>query len=100
MLINRIRAENVLKYSLLEIDGSSEQGLIAVIGDNESGKSSIGEEPMIRGVDETAAALKEVIGFGYTELVEPFYLAQREITTPHPRSFAVKALAGVDALEN
>jgi len=163
MIINRIRAENVLKYVRLELDDLPERGLIAVIGHNESGKSSIGEsicfalfgrtfsldqddldkvirwgesrcsirldfttpdgqgyqiarfldalghhsasisrigeEPMVRGLEETATALKEIIGFGYTELIESFYLAQREITTPNPHSFAVKVMAGVDALE-
>lgn len=163
MIINRIRAENLLKYVRLELDDLPERGLIAVIGHNESGKSSIGEsicfalfgrtfslelddldkvirwgesrcsvrldfttpdgqgyqiarfldargnhsasisrigeEPMVRGLEETAAALKEIIGFGYTELIESFYLAQREITTPNPHSAAVKVMAGVDALE-
>lgn len=42
MIINRIRAENVLKYAELSID-LSPRGLIAISGQNESGKSSIGE---------------------------------------------------------
>ena len=163
MIINSLWAENVLKYVTLKLDEVPEQGLIAVIGDNESGKSSIGEsvcfalfgrtfslepgdldkvirwgesrcsikldfttpngqryqinrfldelgnhgasisrageEPMVRGVDEVQTRLKDLIGFGYTEFIESFYLAQREITTPHPHSYAVKAMAGVDALE-
>jgi DNA repair exonuclease SbcCD ATPase subunit len=163
MIINRLKAENVLKYARLELDPVPAAGLIAIIGDNESGKSSIGEsicfalfgrtfslntgdldkvirwgesrcsirldfttpdnqryqvarfldelgnhsasisrvgeEPLVRGVEETAAILKELIGFGYTEFIESFYLAQREITTPHPHSFAVRAMAGVDILE-
>ncbi len=163
MIINSVRAENVLKYSLLDLSDVPARGLIAVIGDNESGKSSIGESicfalfgrtfslgpeeldkvirwgesrcsikldfttpdgqryqvarfldelgnhgasisrageaPMIRGIDEVESALKDIIGFGYAEFVESFYLAQREITTPHPHSFAVKAMAGVDVLE-
>jgi len=163
MIINSLWAENVLKYSTLKLDDIPERGLIAVVGDNESGKSSIGEsvcfalfgrtfslaredldkvirwgetrcsikldfttpngkryqvarfldelgthgasislpgaEPTVRGVDEVQTRLKDIIGFGYTEFIESFYLAQREITTPHPHSFAVKAMAGVDALE-
>ncbi|MEA3277158.1 MAG: AAA family ATPase [Pseudomonadota bacterium] len=163
MIINSVRAENVLKYSTLDLADIPEKGLIAVIGDNESGKSSIGEsicfalfgrtfsleprdldkvirwgesrcsikldfttpngqryqvarfldelgnhgasisrageEPVVRGVAEVEASLKDLIGFGYKEFIESFYLAQREITTPHPHSFAVKAMAGVDALE-
>ena len=42
MIINRIRAQNVLKYAELSID-LAERGLIAISGRNESGKSSIGE---------------------------------------------------------
>ena len=41
MIINRIRAQNVLKYAELSID-LAEEGLIAISGQNESGKSSIG----------------------------------------------------------
>ena len=163
MIINSIRAENVLKYSVLEIEDIPSAGLIAVTGDNESGKSSIGEsicfalfgrtfslgpeeldkvirwgesrcsirlefttpdglryqiarfldekgnhgasisftgdEPMVRGLEEVEKRLKTIIGFGYTEFIESFYLAQREISTPNPHSFAVKAMAGVDAME-
>lgn len=163
MIITGIRAENVLKYAVLDLPDIPRQGLIAVIGDNESGKSSIGESicfalfgrtfslgpkeldkvirwgesrcsirldfatpdgsqyqvarfldelgnhgaslsrlgeaPMVRGVAEVESALRRVIGFGYDELIESFYLAQREITTPHPHSHAVKVMAGVDALE-
>lgn len=163
MIINSLRADNVLKYSSLRLDDIPARGLIAVVGDNESGKSSIGEcvcfalfgrtfslgldeldkvirwgesrcsiklefttpnglryqvarffdelgshgasisrvgeEPMVRGVEEVEAHLKDIIGFGYAEFIESFYLAQREITTPHPHSFAVKAMAGIDALE-
>jgi DNA repair exonuclease SbcCD ATPase subunit len=163
MIITGIRAENVLKYAVLDLPEIPRQGLIAVIGDNESGKSSIGESicfalfgrtfslgpkdldkvirwgesrcsirldfatpdggqyqiarfldelgnhgasisrlgeaPMVRGVAEVESALRHIIGFGYDELIESFYLAQREITTPHPHSHAVKVMAGVDALE-
>jgi len=163
MIITAIRAENVLKYAVLDLPDIPRKGLIAVIGDNESGKSSIGEgicfalfgrtfslgpkeldkvirwgesrcsirldfvtpdgshyqiarfldelgnhgasisrvgeAPMVRGVAEVEATLRNLIGFGYDELIESFYLAQREITTPHPHSHAVKVMAGVDALE-
>jgi hypothetical protein len=163
MIIERVQAENVLKYARLDLDEIPTQGLIAVIGDNESGKSSIGEsicfalfgrtfslgpdelgkvirwgesrcaikldfrtpdgtryqvarfldelgnhgasisrpgeQPMVRGVEAVALRLRDLIGFGYTELIESFYLAQREISTPKPHSDAVKAMAGIDALE-
>jgi hypothetical protein len=43
MIINRIWAENVLKYSHLEVKDIPAQGLIAISGENEAGKSTIGE---------------------------------------------------------
>ncbi len=163
MIINSIRAQNILKYADLSID-LAEKGLIAISGANESGKSSIGETvcfalfgrtfsitpgeiekvvrwgenhcsvnlsfsvedkrynlsrfldrdgnhsaklsladapeaPIARGVKAVDDALFAVLGFAYEEFVESFYLAQREITTPHPHSQAVKIMAGVAPLE-
>lgn len=163
MIISKMRAENVLKYAKLSID-LAEQGLIAISGQNESGKSSIGEtvcfalfgrtfsvapediqkvvrwgenhcsvtlefsveddhyvlsrfldrdgnhsaklamaadpaEPVARGVQGVADALFGILGFEYEEFVESFYLAQREITTPHPHSQAVKIMAGVAPMQ-
>ena len=163
MIINKIRAQNVLKYRELSID-LAEHGLIAISGQNESGKSSIGEtvcfalfgrtfsiapdeigkvvhwgenhcavtlefsveqrryvlsrfldndgnhsakltladdpaEPLARGVQQVADTLFDILGFEFEEFVESFYLAQREITTPHPHSQAVKIMAGVAPLE-
>jgi hypothetical protein len=163
MIIERIQAENVLKYARLDLDQIPARGLIAVTGDNESGKSSIGEsvcfalfgrtfslgpdeldkvirwgesrcaikldfrtpdggryqvarfldelgshgasisrpgeQPLVRGVEAVTERLRDLIGFGYPEFIESFYLAQREISTPKPHSDAVKAMAGIDVLE-
>ncbi len=163
MIINKIRAKNVLKYAELTID-VAERGLIAISGHNESGKSSIGEtvcfalfgrtfsippeeiskvvrwgenhcavtlefsveeshyvlsrfldrdgnhsaklamaddpeSPVARGVRSVGDALFAILGFEYQEFVESFYLAQREITTPHPHSQAIKIMAGVAPFE-
>lgn len=57
------------------------------------------ENPIARGVTAVAEALFGVLGFEYDEFVESFYLAQREITTPHPHSHAVKIMAGIAPLE-
>jgi DNA repair exonuclease SbcCD ATPase subunit len=43
MIINNIRAENVLKYAHLELNHLPTEGLIAISGRNESGKSTVGE---------------------------------------------------------
>ena len=57
------------------------------------------ENPISRGVQAVADQLFAILGFEYEEFVESFYLAQREITTPHPHSRAVKLMAGVAPLE-
>jgi hypothetical protein len=54
--------------------------------------------PMVRGVDAVALRLRDRTGFGSTELIESFYLAPPEISTPKPHSDAVKAVAGIDAM--
>ena len=57
------------------------------------------DEPVARGVKGVSEALFGILGFEYEEFVESFYLAQREITTPHPHSQAVKIMAGMAPLE-
>jgi hypothetical protein len=167
MIIHRIHANNVLKYTSLRLDDLPERGLIAITGPNESGKSTIGETlcfalfgrtfsldyddlgkvihwgethcsveveftasdgdrytlerflddsgnhsariskvdqskdagPLARGIDKVADLVYELIGYEYEEFIESFYLAQREITTPHPHSYAVKTMAGLVTLE-
>ncbi|MCG7871130.1 MAG: AAA family ATPase [Candidatus Thiodiazotropha lotti] len=166
MIIHSVNASNVLKYSSLKLPEIPEQGLIAISGANESGKSSIGEtvcfalfgrtfslgpeeltkvirwgethceaqleftcgdgvryrlerflddtgnhsarlapaganddDQVVRGVEQVADRIYQLIGFEYEEFVESFYLAQREITTPHPHSYAVKTMAGLVTLE-
>jgi len=57
------------------------------------------EDPLARGVAPVGEKLVELLGFEYEQFVESFYLAQREITTPHPHSQAVKIMAGIEPLE-
>jgi DNA repair exonuclease SbcCD ATPase subunit len=52
-----------------------------------------------RGIEPVRNRLGTILGFGFGEFIESFYLAQREITTPHPHSAAVKKMAGIAALE-
>ncbi|MEJ2692550.1 MAG: AAA family ATPase, partial [Candidatus Thiodiazotropha sp.] len=167
MIINSVKASNVLKYDSLNLRNLPQQGLIAITGPNESGKSSIGEtvcfalfgrtfsldfddltkiirwdethcsveleftpgdgkryrlerflddtgnhsarlaladadpgeEPLARGIEQVADRVYQLIGYEYEEFIESFYLAQREITTPHPHSYAVKTMAGLVTLE-
>ncbi|MEN8178734.1 MAG: AAA family ATPase [Pseudomonadota bacterium] len=57
------------------------------------------DEPLARGVEKVADLVYDLIGYEYEEFIESFYLAQREITTPHPHSYAVKTMAGLVTLE-
>jgi exonuclease SbcC len=165
MILTDIIAENFLKYARLELRNLPAQGVIAIAGANESGKSSIGEvicfalfgrtfslgqddlqklirwgepacsvtvrfrvddqapyqitrmldrngnqgvrlsradaeeSPFARGQAEVEAALYDLLGYGYDEFIESYYLAQREIIAPQPHSQAVKSMAGLAPLE-
>lgn len=163
MIIKSLRAENVLKYTRLELAEIPANGIIAISGPNESGKSTIGEtlcfalfgrtfslagnemdkmirwgaahcnvacdflvgdrayrlnryldkegnhsarlsrdgeeEPFAKGVEAVEEAMFDLLGFEYDEFIESFYLAQREITKPHPHSYAVKIMAGLASVE-
>ncbi len=165
MIIVSVAAENVLKYSALELTDLPQEGTIAVSGQNESGKSSIGEticfalfgrtysfgpetpekiicwgqarctaelifavaegeqyqisrtldnsghhsarlchaddpeNPIASGVTAVGNAMLQLLGYDYDEFIESFYLAQREITTPHRNSQAVKTMAGLTTFE-
>jgi exonuclease SbcC len=164
VIIRGLQAENLLKYRILRLDELPERGVIAVSGENETGKSAIGEiicfalfgrtyalpakdlrklvrwgaiqggvgmkfsakdqelevirhlyrggeqsarlvpvgqpeEPVARGVDAVNEHLEQILGYDFDEYIDTFYLAQREITTPHPHSPSVKAMAGITPLE-
>lgn len=166
MIIKAISAKNFLKYGDLQLTGLPERGVIGVRGNNESGKSSIGElvsyalfgqtfanteeqsarliswgegegwvkvtftvgdgetyevsrvvdmdgnhgarldrpggdpeAPVARGCEAVTEAVAQLAGFGFDEFVETFYLAQREIISPHPQSAALKSIAGLAVLE-
>ena len=163
MIITRIQSENFLKYKVLDLNHLPEKGLITVSGQNESGKTSLGEtvcfalfgrtftleldDPvklirwgesrcsvsiafvtqdgeeyeltryldnegtygarlsrtkdgavLAKGIEHVADRLHPLIGFGYDEFIESFYLAQRELTTPHPHSHTIKVMAGIAPL--
>lgn len=164
MIIRSLWAENLLKYRTLRLDELPEQGVIGISGDNETGKSAIGEiicfalfgrtyslradelrklvrwgaiqgrvslrfrvkgqdleisrhldrggeqsarlvlsdqrqETLVRGLESVNERMEDLLGCDFGEYIETFYLAQREITTPHPHSPAVRAMAGVVPLE-
>jgi len=163
MIITSLHAENVLKYAHLDLDRLPDEGVIAVSGENESGKSTIGEtvcfalfgrtfslnsahigkiirwgeshcsvviafrqgnehyrlsrfldndgnhsaklehlsgaQSVSNGVQAVANTLNELLGYDFDGFINSFYLAQREITAPHPRSETVKIMAGIAPLE-
>lgn len=163
MIILRLEAERLHRYHHLRLADLPERGVIALSGDNESGKSAIGEiicfalfgrtfvlaedrigklvhwgagegavtlrfrvkgqvyevnrhlardgdqsarliqvdnpdQPLARaaGVNE---AMTRLLGFGFDDFVETFYLAQREIGSPQPHSPALRAMIGAAPLE-
>ena len=164
MVITRVAAENFLKFRQLEVNDLPTSGLIGVTGENESGKSSLGEticfalfgqtfstgpeepekllrwgetrcrvtmdfvggdrrsyrvsrtldengsqgaslalsEPpetlLAKGAEHVDAAIPGICGFGFSEFLESFYFAQRDLVHPQPRSEAVQAMAGVAPL--
>ncbi len=170
MIIHSIKAHNVLKYENLNLQDLPQEGVIAISGFNESGKSTIGEticfalfgrtfsideddldkiirwgesdcsvtirfsnqktdsasdeqyaitrmldcdgnhsaklykvyneeNPIARGIERVEEALFELTSVEFDEFIESFYLAQREITTPHPHSYALKTMAGIATME-
>jgi len=163
VIILRIEAERLHRYRHLRLADLPERGVIALSGDNESGKSAIGEiicfalfgrtfalaedrigklvhwgagegavtlrfrvkgqvyeinrhlardgdqsvrliqvdnpdQPLARAAG-VAAALTALLGFGFADFVETFYLAQREIGSPQPHSPALRAMIGAAPLE-
>lgn len=56
-------------------------------------------EEVAKGIEPVADALFDLLGFEYEEFIDSFYLAQREITKPHPHSYAVKSMAGIVVVE-
>lgn len=164
MIIQSIYAENLLKYRHLELNNIPNDGIIAISGHNESGKSSIGEaicfalfgrtfavttediqklirwgehrclvtlrlrfrdgsryiltrsldrdhnhsarlarmddpdRPLARGKQAVADAIRDLLGYDFNSFIESFYLAQREITTPHPQGHAIHVMAGIAPL--
>ena len=57
------------------------------------------DTPLARGIREVDEAVYDILGYGYDEFIESFYLAQRETIAPHPHSQAVKSMAGLTTLE-
>ena len=86
------------------VDGGEEYEIARLLDDegNHSARLSRADQPddpLARGVDAVDHALFRLLGYEYEEFIESFYLAQREITAPHPHSHAVKVMAGVAPLE-
>lgn len=69
-------------------------------GNHSARLSVVGEEnPIAKGADSVKLQLQQIMGIKYDEYIESFYLAQRELTAPHPHSDAIKSMAGILTLE-
>lgn len=53
---------------------------------------------LAKGAVEVDRRITELVGYGYDEFIESFYLAQRELTTPHPHSHTIRVMAGIAPL--
>jgi exonuclease SbcC len=92
LVILRFVAADGKEYEItrhLDSDGNHSARL-SVVGD---------DEHVIKGADAVKLQLQQVLGIKYDEYIESFYLAQRELTTPHPHSDAIKSMAGILSLE-
>lgn len=56
------------------------------------------EQTIARGKETVAETLQELLGYEFDAFIDSFYLAQREITTPHPHGHAIHAMAGITPL--
>ncbi len=69
-------------------------------GNHSARLSVVGEdEHVTKGADAVKLQIQQILGIKYDEYIESFYLAQRELTTPHPHSNAIKSMAGILSLE-
>ena len=69
-------------------------------GNHSARLSIVGEdEHVTKGADAVKLQLQQILGIKYDEYIESFYLAQRELTSPHPHSDAIKSMAGILSLE-
>jgi DNA repair exonuclease SbcCD ATPase subunit len=56
-----------------------------------------GGQTVTRGVAAVNQALVRLLGFDYEEYIGSLYLAQRELTVPHPHSTALRRISGTAA---
>jgi exonuclease SbcC len=92
LVILRFVAADGKEYEItrhLDSDGNHSAKL-SVVGD---------DEHVTKGADAVKLQLQQILGIKYDEYIESFYLAQRELTTPHPHSDAIKSMAGILNLE-
>ena len=92
LVILRFVAADGKEYEItrhLDSDGNHSARLV-VVGD---------DEHVTKGADAVKLQLQQILGIKYDEYIESFYLAQRELTTPHPHSDAIKSMAGILTLE-
>ena len=75
---------------MLDCDGNHSAKLYKVYNE---------DNPLARGIERVDEALYELTSVEFEEFIESFYLAQREITTPHPHSYALKTMAGIATME-
>lgn len=89
----RFQTDDEARYQITRIlDRDGNHGVRLSRGDAE-------DQTLARGQVEVEEALYDLLGYGYDEFIESYYLAQREIIAPQPHSQAVKSMAGLSTLE-
>lgn len=89
----RFRVDDQAQYQITRLlDRDGNHGVRLSLAESE-------ESPFARGQVEVDEAVYDLLGYGYDEFIESYYLAQREIIAPQPHSQAVKSMAGLSTLE-
>ena len=58
-----------------------------------------GEEQIASGPQDVNAAVARITGFDFSQYVDAFYLAQKELQTPHPQNQVMRGLLGIADLD-
>lgn len=95
----RDKAEVTLKFSAGDVENPDNYTLYRSFHRDSKVEVSLQKEGsnnvVLDTVDTVSDALMKILGFDYDAFANSFYLAQRELTTPDPKSDTIKKMAGI-----